>query len=256
MTGLSLKSFSCYLAVNAQPSKGRKMKSYLTLIYIAMLGALLSACASTPAPKAGATLSVAPTSVTQGIPSWFIEQPESTAEFVYVVGTAISRDISMSGHKAQLDAETHLANKIAGEINTLTKDFKRDLGDEFVQSTEIVSSKIATDVKVIGGVIVKKQVTPEGGGFRTYVLLKFPLGSNNQMLQNHISRSNFQGSKDAAERELRQRGVERRTVEVNPIDPQVAAENLGVDNSGIVIRETRATSTSGPLGLADAKEEN
>ena len=232
------------------------MNSCNALISCATIGVLLSACASAPLPKAGAPLTVAPTSVTSSMPAWFIEQPQSTAETVYVVGTAISRDISMSGHKAQLDAETHLATQIAGEINTLTKDYKRDVGDEFVQSSEVVANKIATDVKVIGGVIVKKQVTPEGGGFRTYVLLKFPLGGNSQVLQSHVNKGNFKGSQDAAERELHQRTEERRPATETPISSLPATVSPIADNSGIVIRETRATSTSGPLGLADKDEED
>lgn len=232
------------------------MKFHRILISQVAITVLLSACASTPMPKAGGPLAVAPTSVTSNTPAWFMEQPESTAEFVYVVGTAISRDISMSGHKAQIDAETHLANKIGGEINTLTKDYKRDVGEEFVQSTEIVANKIATDVKIIGGDIVKKQVTPEGGGFRTYVLLKFPLGNNNLILQNYVNRKNFKGSQENAERELRQRTEERRPVSENSISSPQPVVSPTADNSGIVIRETLATSTSGPLGLADKEEEN
>lgn len=182
-----------------------------------MVSVFVGACASTPevavqpaAISATAPLAVAPATVTPIIPAWYSKQPESTAEFVYVAGTAISRDLSMSNHKAQLDAETHLANKIAGEINTLTKDFKRDAGDEFVQSTEIVANKIATDVKVIGGVIIERQIFPEGGGYRTYVLLKFPLGNNNQMLQSYLNKKSFKASKGAAEKELDQLKADRR----------------------------------------------
>jgi len=232
------------------------MKFHKMLILYATITLVLSACASAPVPKAGAPLTVAPTTVTSNTPSWFLEPPEPTAEFVYVVGTAISRDISMSGHKAQLDAETHLANKIGGEINTLTKDYKREVGDEFVQSTEIVANKIATDVKVIGGDIVKKQVTPEGGGFRTYVVLKYPLGTNNQMLQNYLNKKSFKGSQEAAERELRQRTEERRSATENPMTSHQSTVSPVDDGSGIVIRETLATSTSKPLGLADKEEEN
>ena len=232
------------------------MNSCKALISCATIGVLLSACASAPLPKAGAPLAVAPSSVTSSMPSWFIEQPQSTAEIVYVVGTAISRDISMSGQKAQLDAETRLATQIAGEINTLTKDYKRDVGDEFVQSSEVVANKIATDVKVSGGVIVKKQVTPEGGGFRTYVLLKFPLGGNSQVLQSHSNKGNLKESQDAAERDLRQRTEERRSAAEAPISSRTASVSPVTDNFGIVIRETRATSTSGPLGLVDKEEEN
>ncbi len=232
------------------------MKSHLALILYAATTLLMSACASAPDSKAGATLAVAPANVTSNTPEWFFDPPEPAAEFVYVVGTAISRDISMSGHKAQLDAETHLANRIAGEINTLTKDYKREVGDEFVQSTEIVANKIATDVKIIGGDIVKKQVTPEGGGFRTYVLLKFPLGTNSQMLQNHLNKTIFKGAQEAGERELRQRTEQRRSGAEHPMASHQSTVGPVDDGSGIVIRETLATSTSRPLGLADKEEED
>jgi len=185
----------------------KTLKSQLALI---ITTALVGACATTPPPVAQrpaptpgtASLAIAPALVTPTIPAWYIKQPDSTPEFIYVAGTALSRDMAMSNHKAQLDAETHLANKIAGEINTLTKDYKRDVGDEFIQSTEIVANKIATDVKVIGGIVVDRQVYPEGGGYRTYSLLKFPLGSSNQMLQSYLNRRSFRASREAAEREL------------------------------------------------------
>ena len=228
----------------------KTMISYFTIL----VG--LTACASTPAPQASVPQSVVPASVTSSPPAWFVEQPESTAEFAYVVGTAVSRDISMSGHKAQLDAETHLANKLAGGISTLTKDYKRDVGDEFAQSTEIATNKVATDVKIAGADVVKKQVTPEGGGFRTYVLLKFPLGSKTQVPPSHISNQNFKESQETAERELRQRTDERRSTSESPTISNASTVSPVVDNSGIVIRETLATETSGPLGLADKLEEN
>ena len=170
------------------------MRTYQTLITVAVI-ATLTGCASNQAvvatPTATAPLAAPPANVAANIPAWFIMQPESTPEAVFVAGSAISRDLSMSGHKAQLDAETHLANKIAGEIRTMTKDYKRDAGDEFVQSTEIVSNKIAADVKIIGGIVVDRRIVAEGGGFRTYVLLKYPLGNSNHMLQNYLNKKSF-----------------------------------------------------------------
>jgi len=198
-------------------TKGSIMKAWQVQLVLLFATAFVAACASTPppvverpAPTPGtAPLAIAPALVTPTMPGWYVKQPDSTPEFVYVAGAAISRDMAMSNHKAQLDAETHLANKIAGEINTLTKDYKRDVGDEFVQSTEIVANKIATDVRVIGGVVVDRQIFPEGGGYRTYVLLKFPLGTNNQMLQSYQNRKSLKVSKAIAERELDVRRKDR-----------------------------------------------
>ena len=187
------------------------MKNYKHLITAIALSLSFGACttksppvAFAPPTPATAPLAAAPATVTPSIPAWYLKLPESTPEAIYLAGTALSRDMAMSNQKAQLDAETQLANKIAGEINTLTKDYKRDAGDEYVQSSEIVSKKIATDVKVIGGIEVDHQVFAEGGGYRTYILLKFPLGSNNLMLQNYLNIKNLKGSQGAAETELQQ----------------------------------------------------
>ena len=225
------------------------MKSYKTsIIAVAVIAAFSAGCASTP--TATAPLQVAPSKVSNAIPGWFIDPPASTSEEIYAVGTALSRDLSMSVIKATLDADTQMAHKIAGEVNNLTKDYKQEVGDDFSQSTQSVSNKTATNVKVIGAIPVKKVILPEGGGFRTYVLIRFPLGSNNQMLQNHNSKQSFKGSQEQAEQEL-----ERKTTERQEPVSQARAPRLA-DNSGIVVRSTRATSDSGPLGVSDSGEEN
>ncbi len=219
------------------------MKSYQSLIAVAIAAAMLSACATTNSPNA--PIQVQPEKAVSNIPVWFISPPETTTEAIYVVGTAVSRDLSMSVQKASLDAETHLANKIAGEVSSMTKDYKREVGDEFTQSTEIVSNKIAAEVKIIGGVVEKKQITPEGGGFRTYVLIKYPLGSNNRLLQNHIAQKSFAGNKAAAEAELERKTVDRRSTDTDyrPASAQPVVNDYGA----IVVKVTEA---------ADKAEEN
>ena len=210
-----------------------------TLIVAAMLAALATGCASTVPHTA--PLQVAPSKVMSNIPSWFMEPPESDQDALYVVGTSISRDLAMSVQKAQLDAETHLASKIAGEVNSLTKDYKREVADEFMQSTEIVTNKITAEVKVIGGVIVKKEIIPEGGGFRTYVMMKYPIGSNNKLQQLYDAKKSFTGSKEKAEAELDRKVAERR-------EPQATVTPV-VDTSNpfVVVKVTPA---------ADEGEEN
>jgi len=193
-----------------------------TKVSLAVMAVLLSACATTSPPVTDKAtpvevtkvpITAQPMSVTIMIPSWYMKQPESTVDAIYVAGSGLSRDLTMSEDKAQLDAESRLASKIAGEISTLTKDYKRDVGDEFVQSTEIVATKIANDVKVIGATVVDRLITPEGNGFRTYVLLKYPLGNSNTLLQHYVNKKSFKGSKDAAEQELAAKTAERRTRE-------------------------------------------
>ena len=176
----------------------------LTLVACAVAMLALSGCGSTPTNVAQSTY-VPPKTVISDMPSWITKPPESTSENIYVTGTATSRDMSMSHHKAQLDAEIQLANKLAGKVSTLSKDYKRDVGDEYTASTEIVTSKLAADVMVIGGVVEKRETVAEGAAYRTYVLLRMPIGTNNRLLSQYLSNKTFHGSKEAAERELDQK---------------------------------------------------
>lgn len=218
-------------------------------------GLLLSACATTQTPP-NTPLQVAPEKAVSNMPDWFVEPPESTTEAVYVVGTSLSRDLSMSVQKATMDAEGHLANKIAGEVSTMAKDYKRDVGDEYTQSTEVIAYKLAADVKVIGGKVTKKLIVPEGGGYRTYVMIMYPLGSANHMLQNYLAKKSFTGSKAATEAEFERKVSHKRQEPQASVMPVTNTQMAAVDNSGIVIRATRASEDSGPLNLGDGIEEN
>lgn len=217
------------------------MNTYKTLIAAAVLGSLMVGCASTVPHTA--PLQVAPVKVMSNIPDWYINPPESDQDALYVVGTSISRDLAMSVQKAQLDAETHLASKIAGEVSSLTKDYKREVGDEYLQSTEIVTNKLTAEVKVIGGVVAKKEIIPEGGGFRTYVMMKYPIGSNNKLQQLYDAKKAFTGSKEKAEAELDRKVAEKREPHANATVTPV----VDTSNPFVVVKVTPA---------ADAAEEN
>jgi len=199
-----------------------------------------------PAPVIPATapLQVAPVSVVATAPSWYAKLPENTGEYVYVAGTGLSRDIGMSRSKAVIDAQAHLADRLVGEINTMTKDYKRDLGDEYSQSIEIVSKKVATDVKLIGYQTADSMIYAEGGGYRTYVLIKYPLGNSNRMLQSYLNNKTFKSSKETTERELQQARAENHSREMK--------------NSATVVidHENPEAAPNSPLGLADDPKEN
>ena len=114
------------------------MKQVLILLMLASL----AACSTTKTAKSDEPLKSPTPAVTkdqtvaaQGkvensqsidIPAWYIKAPPSTEDFVYITGTAISSDLSMSRTKALLDAQVQLADKINGMVNALTKQTKRD----------------------------------------------------------------------------------------------------------------------------------
>ena len=92
---------------------------------------------------------------------------------------------------------------------------------------------------------LKQGCSPEGGGFRTYVLIKYPLDSNNRLLQNHIAQKLFAGSKATAEAELERKTVDRRST--NTDSRLATAQPVVNDYGAIVVKVTEA---------ADKAEEN
>lgn len=216
-----------------------------TLAAMAVATLFVTACASTPAPAPKvAEPNFTSNAVAGKIPAWYIKQPESTATTIYVVGTAKSADLSMVEHKAVIDAQSKLAYKLAGEVDSMAKDYKREAGEEFSQTTEQATRRTATSVKVAGYTIVDRVLYPEGSGFRTYILLKYPVVAR-EVVAAPVS------PETALNEELNEAKAAKAA-------PKMASAKVSrvPDNSGIVVRETLATPESKPLGMADAAEEN
>jgi hypothetical protein len=216
-----------------------------TLAAMAVATLFVTACASTPAPAPKvAEPNFTSNAVVSKIPAWFLKQPESTATTIYVVGTSKSADLSMVEHKAVIDAQSKLAYKLAGEVDSMAKDYKREAGEEFSQTTEQATRRTATGVKVAGYTIVDRVLYPEGNGFRSYILLKYPVVAR-EVVAAPVS------PEVALNEELNEAKAAKAA-------PKMASVKVGrvPDNSGIVIRETLASPDSKPLGMADAAEEN
>lgn len=214
-----------------------------TRVALAVAALALSACASAPAPAPKVVEPNFTSNAVAGkIPAWFLKQPESTASAIYVVGTAKSADLSMVEHKAVIDAQSKLAYKLAGEVDSMAKDYKREAGEEFSQTTEQATRRTATGVKVAGYTVVDRVLYPEGSGFRTYILLKYTVQAQPVAAVSHETALNDELSAAKADRA--------------PRIASAAKVTKVPDNSGITIRETLATPESKPLGVADEAEEN
>jgi hypothetical protein len=162
--------------------------------------------------------------LTIDIPSWYIKAPASTDDYVYLTGTAISSDLSMSRSKALLDAQMQLADKINGVINALTKQNKRDDGgnvstDRTVQTIK----KVIVETAITGYHLEDSKVMSENRGYRTFVLVRYPIGDANRLLKDKLQRErNDVDSDTAADRELEQEMDNRRKKAAPVVDKQSA----------------------------------
>ena len=163
---------------------------------------LLVACAS---PKPGTPEYVAVkeveqqkaalAAVTQSIakaPAWFL-QPPVDANALYAAATEISPDMQMSMDMALLSAKRGLAGSLGERVSSKMTDFASQTGSgndvEVVKEIERVTKSVAADVNVAGHVREKSEVIQEGRNYRTYVLLRYPVGENNRVVADQVKKS-------------------------------------------------------------------
>lgn len=207
-----------------QLPKGNKMKR---IIAISAVSVILAACNSAPkraeAPPIPSPTPPVTKDVTvpvQGkvdapptldIPAWYIKAPASTDDYVFVTGTAVSSDLSMSRSKALLDAQVQLADKINGMINALTKQTRKDdSGQVGIDRTSQTVKKLIIDTALTGYHLEDSRVMSENRNYRTFVLVRYPLGDANRLLKDKLQRErqdkeDVDNALDELEREIKAR---------------------------------------------------
>lgn len=217
------------------------------LITITLICAMLAGCSvtnplkskdpsdttvSSPTPAVKKDLTIAsegrvPNAMTIDIPSWYIKAPASSDEYVFVTGTGISGNLSMSRTKAMLDAQTQLASKINGMVDGTVRQSRKDNAAELSEDyTSLAVRQRIIETSIAGHHLEDSRIIAENKGYRTFVLVRYPLGKTNQFLKKDTGSDTNMDS--AIDRELgdapRSQGVE-----VTPV-PMSQVQLLDVDN--------------------------
>ena len=114
--------------------------------------------------------------------------------------------------KGILNAKRMLADSIDGRINSMLKDYLAENGREMNPNTitdvERTTTNILKDINVSGYSIDNVEIQESGITYRTYVLLRYPLGEANRIqtkiLREKALRNSRQRSKESHQ-ELRGR---------------------------------------------------
>jgi hypothetical protein len=230
-----------------QLPKGNNMKR---IIAISAVSVILAACNSAPkrveAPPIPSPTPPVTKDVTvpvQGkvdapptldIPAWYIKAPASTDDYVYVTGTAVSSDLAMSRTKALLDAQVQLADKINGMLNALTKQTRKDdSGQVGIDRTSQTVKKLIIDTALTGYHLEDSRVMSENRNYRTFVLVRYPLGDANRLLKDKLQRErqdkeDVDNALDELEREIKSRKkpasapLDDKQGSIDTVDTQVA----------------------------------
>ena len=223
------------------------MRAFIFAV-LAILG--IAACGTTEVkPTSEATKSVQPStaSVVSNLPVWYVDDKSPDPDAFFVVGTGVSRDLGMSIEKATLDAQNHIADRIAAEVDAFTKSYKQDVGtaSDIHENTEQIVRKLVSEVDVSGYTVTNKKIIAEGSAFRTYIQLRYirhtALGSAVRAVE----------SREAAlSKELDERKQLRKRDQV--AKAPVKARPTALSQTDIVIKETLASPECKPLGLKDS----
>ena len=108
-------------------------------------------------------------------------------------------DMQLSMDMATLSSKRALASQISNRLSSKMKEFAVQVGSsddpQVNREIERVTKNVVTEVNLAGVVRERSEIIPQGRLFRSYVLLRYPLGDTNRMLVEQMKRSSVLGSK-------------------------------------------------------------
>lgn len=126
------------------------------------------------------------------LPAWFVNPPRDDLS-ISAPGTASSGDMQMAIDKAVLSAKRSLADSLNGILNSKMKEFIAESGageDVMVtRESERVTTNLITETNLAGYQRVQSKVVPQGGQYRAYVLIQYPMGNANRVLIDKVKQS-------------------------------------------------------------------
>ena len=118
--------------------------------------------------------------IKEAIPEWYVDMPIGTELLMYARGTAISNDLQFSEDKAINSALLSVARKLQNNLTSKNKQMIKEAGlnEDLTLKTNIerASTLVIKNVVVSGYKVVKTKMAPRAnGGYRTYVLVEYPV---------------------------------------------------------------------------------
>ena len=142
--------------------------------------------------------------LTIDLPSWYIKPPAATDDYIWFAGTGYSSDLAMSREKAVLDSQMKLADTLNGALNAMVKQQKSDnAGSVVTDKTSLTVKKIIANTVMTGYRIEDARVVSENRNYRTFILVRYPVGDANRLLKDRLQQqSQSNDSDEALQREL------------------------------------------------------
>ena len=227
------------------------MKKSLALTLIAT--AILAGCSTTKPAETKIASPTPPVKETQvlpapgkieapltiDVPPWYVKAPASTDEYMFITGTGLSSDLSMSRAKALLDAQHQLASKLNGVIDAATRQQRKDTaGTVNSDYTSITIRKNIIETSITGHHLEDSKIQAENRGYRTFVLVRYPVGDANKLLRQQEQKDSKKQDEDAMiDKELGKSQSKVVSVVVPETKTAVAVESKAVPISELKLME-------------------
>ena len=146
------------------------------------------------------------------LPDWFVDLPEED-NAIHSVGSGTSPDLQLAIDKSILHAKRTLADRIEGKLSSQVKEYITETGKGVapptLTDTERVTKNIMREVNVAGYSVKEMEIKPHQTFFRVYVLLMYPTGEANQLLQLYRQRMNSSRGSNSAQKGYKELDKER-----------------------------------------------
>jgi hypothetical protein len=155
-------------------------------------------------------------------PKWYADAPKKDDSAIYGVGTEYSNDFQFSVDKAMLSAKRELASNYSSYTSAMMKDFAVESGvlgrgvanADIERTTRLIVSK----VNLVGVQRQNFMVVKEGGGFRTFVRLRFSADESNKIMLAEIQRNAALYAQLRASKSFRELDKESGKIEAQKIE--------------------------------------
>ena len=141
--------------------------------------------------------------IREAMPDWYENMPVGTELIMYARGTAISNDLQFSEDKAVNAALLALAKQMRNKLDAKNKQMIKEAGinEDLTMKTNIerAANIVIKNVSISGYKIVKTKMAPRAnGGYRTYILVEYPISLTYKNYLDEINKGNNVTTKLAA----------------------------------------------------------
>lgn len=151
----------------------------------------LTACSSVPKDSGVTKENERMFSNEVNYPDWYTKGPDKDKEGIYAVGSEYSKNFQFSVDKSMLSAKRELASNFSSYVSMMMKDFASESGGGDVVNADIerTTKLIVARINLVGVQRVNFKVVHEGGGYRTFVRLRYSTDESNKLLMDEIRKN-------------------------------------------------------------------